>query len=230
MNIQEWLDTEPAKRNYAEAAALLAPNLPNKQLAKNLLAKHGDGNYWRGKIDELMKLEAARSQAKANKADQVDAKPQMKVVNASQQEGLMTTKEYDAAPDDIKAMEAQRKKLLQQKTAVRAGIEGAESEELRRDMAETVIELTSQIDEAEAQIRYYLKNGTLPGAGGTAKEETLADVLKALPLARSRRTKAQTALDKAKEEDKPAKAKKLAKEQDEVKRLEELKEKLEQTQ
>ncbi len=225
---------EESKRDYAAAAQMLAPGIKNKTLALNLIGR-SELPYWRGKIMELMKVEAQRESKGNPSATQVKTPastgktvtPKMEVVY----KGLMTAEQFEAAPDEVKALEGERKKLLQQRTQVKEGIEGAASDQLRKEMAQTVVEIGERVDEIDIAIKYYLANGKLPESkDGGEKTMTLAEVIARIPQVRSMISKAKNAVDSAKDEAKKAKAsEKLAQREAELEDLVQLKAKLEAT-
>lgn len=205
--VKEWLDSE--ERDPTEAAKILSTlgprqrglarrggKRPHKRFVKmfekeleRVYAKHVKANDSK-KVKAVKKVAKAVKEAKSTKKPEYIAPPVSKV---------FTAEEFDKLPQDIKAFIAENDKLQKTRAKARNGLEEVDTQAKRKKLAESIADMTDQIESNFRALEYYKEHGELPKVEEPEEStEDLAEVMRQLKNVRSNLSKAKASLKKAK--------------------------------
>jgi hypothetical protein len=221
-----------AKKMGARTRALL------RRLGKNPKPKYAP--HYEKELQRFLRMQkVSKKTAKQKQAAKSKAKPTAKKAAAKKTEYVappvvktFTDDEYAKLPDNVKEFSAENIKLQRIRDKARHGLELANTDEERRELAASIATMQEQIDSNFAALKYFKENGTLPEVNdekGGESELSLSEAKDELRNARSRRSKAKSGLKNAKTKSTKEKYEgKLAEAESDVLKFENLVAKLEQ--
>ena len=194
--IKAFLATPDKDRNYKDGIALYSEIARNRQLVRRMELKP-DGKTTKDKLIYLIEQHVKLSEAKTNGQKASDAKvidlkatveakekaqAQQAADEAAENEKSkaerFSAEEFLALPDAVKAIETVWKEKFDQRKFLRHTLEAAENDEVRAEMAATILKLSEEIQTAHDSLDYFKANGQLPEVKPATTEpaQDVADV------------------------------------------------------